>query len=467
MPNLKQILKNIEKYLRSNNFRTRLRKGQKSIFRALFNFLNDGNKAGYFKLPSGVGKTNIAIELVRAGGFKKVLFLVPTLTLVNQTVKRFHKFHPEVSVDVFHGSRKEMGKTITVATYQSFQRRTNFPVDLNEFDLVIWDEAHLALSEGRQKIMSLFDDETIHLGLTASDKYDEVKGVSNLMPCIAEMEIEEAIKLGLLCSVQCWLARSGIDIGNISFTNQNDYDLRHQKRVLDVDRRNNLAKDIYINYLNGQTCLITCINIEHAIRVAEIFKNAGVKAEAVWGSTTKYYLPKAELHKRLDDFKTGKLQIVTTVNLIDTGFDNTLISALINLRITGSLVKATQRAGRTLRLFNNGDSELPIPQQMIKLFGGKLSTVIDLLDEYGNHGFRPVLFSDILQNAIVLSPGMAEVQPSNSPTKDHFLWPSGTGINDPRVITDLTLVAQITNEMTTFENLPVADSNGVVFLPTG
>jgi len=461
---LKRLLKNLEKYLNSQEFQTRLRKGQKSIFRELYAFLKKGNKEGYFRLPSGVGKTNIAIELIRAGGFKKVLFMVPTLTLVDQTVKRFNQFHPGVAVDVYHGARKSMEQPITVATYQSIQRITDFPVDPNDFDLIIWDEVHLALSPGRQQIIAHFNDQTIQIGLTASDRYNLDKGVTDLMPLIADMEIEEAVRLGLLCAVQCWLAQSGIDISQIGYTRQKDYDLRHQKRVLDVDRRNKLARDVYMNYLHGQTCLITCINIAHAIRVAEIFKREGVAAEAVWGASNRYYLPKAELRKRLEDFQTGKLQVVTTVDLIDTGFDNTLISALINLRITGSLVKATQRGGRTLRLFSDQDMTLPVPQTMVEHFGGKLSTVVDIVDEYHNHGFRPILFADILRNIVVLSPGM-EIRGGNGSSDLDFLWPAGTGIIDPRIITDVTRIAQITAAMSTFDNLPVANEDGFVFLP--
>ena len=465
----KEILSNLRKYIYSKNFQ-RLWPGQRNIFIALYNFLKKGNLLGYLKLPSGIGKTNLAIELTNAGKFKKVLFLVPTLTLVDQTDKRYRTFGDDiVSISNFTGTRKDMDGQIIIATYQSIQRLSEFPIKPSTFDLVIWDEVHEALSDARQGIMRFFSKDTIHIGLTASDKYSNSKEVKNLMPLIAEMEIEEAIKLKLLCAVQCWIAETNIDISKITICGyglNKDYDLKMQKRVIDVTRRNQAAVEIYRRFLNNQTALVTCININHAIKVADIFQRAGISSQAVWGANQDNPLPKRELRQRLEDFKTGIIKVMTTVDLIDKGFDNTLLSALINLRITSSVVKATQRGGRELRLFSEDDKNLAFVRQMIKKFGGKLATVVDFLDECGNHNFRPVLFADILKKAAIYPTDMEDRQgDGDGGGGDGYLWPPGDDRVRIRLITDVTQVAKITSKMTTYDNLPVANEDGLLFLP--
>jgi len=458
----REILRNLKRFIQSKDFK-QLWRGQRNIFIALYNFLKKGNLLGYLKLPSGIGKTNLAIALTNAGQFKKVLFLVPTLTLVDQTDKRYRKFGKDIiSISTFTGTKKEMDGQIIIATYQSMQRLEKLPIDPSSFDLVIWDEVHEALSDARQKIMRFFGEDTIHLGLTASDKFDDSKEVANLMPLIAKMEIEEAIKLGLLCAVQCWIAKTNIDISKI-IRRGNDYDIKTQKRYIDVTRRNQAAVYIYSRFLKGQTALVTCINVNHAIKVAEIFQRAGIPSQAVWGSTQDNPLPKRELKQRLEDFKNGKIKVMTTVDLIGTGFDNTLLTALINLRITSSVVKATQRGGRVLRIFSQEDENQQFVRKMIKKSGGKLATVVDFLDECHNHGYRPVLFRDILQKVAIYPPAMKKFQGNGD--GDGYLWPPGDDRVSIKLITGVTQVAKITSKMTTYDNLPVADKRGIILVP--
>lgn len=462
---LKELTANILNFINRGNLDERLglRPGQAGIFQAMCKFFQTGEKKGYIKIPSGVGKTNLAIWLAMACAAPRILFLVPLLNLVDQTQKRFKKLDANAQVDTFFGGQNKASAPIVVATYQKMQRLRE-DINPQDFDLVIWDEAHEALSEKRQKLFELFGPDTIHLGLTASDTYNPEKKVSDFMPKIHNMELEEAIKLGILAGVQCWIARTNLDIGKIEIVSK-EYDPRTQARIIDIARRNEAAVEIYKKYLNGQTCLVTTININHAIKVAELFQKAGIRAEAVWGNTGEHPISKKTIQQRLDDFCSGQIQVLTTVDLIDKGFDNTLLTALINLRLTASVVKATQRGGRVLRLFNGNDQDQDFVQKMISQFNGKLATVVDFLDDCHNHGFRPVLFSDILEGSYRLPPTMNE-RAVLGIKREVNLWPTDLDIDlQVELITDLTEVARVTQEMTSYDHLPVADQNGIVFLP--
>ncbi len=470
--NKKQLLENIAIYLKSRVSDVRLRSGQKGIFQALYYFLQTQDE-GYFKLPSGIGKTNLAIELGEAGKFKKILFMVPTLVLMEQTKRRFKKFTDVKEIDFFFGAKKGTDAKVVIGTYSSLQNQ-NDKKKFKNFDLIIWDEVHETLTPKRRAIKKLFKKDAIHLGLTASDAYNELKKVDLVMPCIYEMSIEEAIKLNMLAGVRCWIAQTNIDISSITIC-RGEYDPKKQSRVIDVARRNQAAVDIYQKFLNGQTCIVSAINIAHAIKIAKMFNQSGIPAEAIYANSGQYKMSKKKREAILEKFRAGELKVVTSVNILDRGFDNTLVSALINLRITGSLVKATQRGGRVLRLFNGNDDRWPIVKQMINRFGGKLATIIDFLDECQNHQFRPVLFSDILNGVQVLPEAMEEkikqIDPENSDLdikvkpRNDYLWPTDAEGVKIKLITDLTEVARITQSVTSFAHLPVANEDGIVFLP--
>lgn len=461
----KDLTANILNFIEDGQWDKRLglRSGQAGIFHAMCRFFQTGEKKGYIKIPSGVGKTNLAIWLAMACAAPKVLFLVPRVILVEQTIRRFKKLYTHQDIAGYFGGQNDSSYPIVVATYQKMQRLRD-DIKTQEFDLVIWDEVHEALSEKRQNLFEIFGPETIHLGLTASDIFNPEKKVSDFMPKIHNMELEEAIKLGILAGVQCWIARTNLDIGKIEIINK-EYDPRTQARIIDIGRRNQAAVDIYQKYLAGQTCLVTTININHAIKVAELFQKAGIRAEAVWGNTGEHPISKKLIQQRLDDFRSGKIQVLTTVDLIDKGFDNTLLSALINLRLTASVVKATQRGGRVLRLFNGHDDLQEFVKKMIAQFNGKLATVVDFLDDCHNHGFRPVLFADILKGSYRLPPSMNE-RAVLGIKRETNLWPTDMDITfQVELITDVTEVARVTQEMTSYDHLPVADPNGIVFLP--
>jgi len=458
----KELTANILNFIKDGQWDQRLglRSGQAGIFQAMCRFFQTGEKRGYIKIPSGVGKTNLAIWLAMACAAPRILFLVPRLNLVDQTIKRFKKLWATQEIGGYFGAQNKASAPIVVATYQKMQRLQS-DVNTQEFDLVIWDEVHEALSPKRQRLFKLFNEETIHLGLTASDTYNTDKKVANIMPKIHNMELEEAIKLGILAGVQCWIARTNLDIGKIEVV-KGDYDARTQARIIDIGRRNKAAVDIYQKHLAGQTCLVTTININHAIKVAQLFQKAGIKAEAVWGNTTENPISPKVIKQRLDDFRSGKIQVLTTVDLIDKGFDNTLLSALINLRLTASVVKATQRGGRVLRLFNGHDDLQAFVKKMFAQFNGKLATVVDFLDDCHNHGFRPVLFSDILKGSYKLPPAMDE-RAVLGIKREVNLWPTDLDIDFQVEL--ITEVARVTREMTSYDHLPVADPNGIVFLP--
>src|SRR3989344_1372495 len=85
---------------------------QQEVFSELRDFLEQGEKSGYIKLPTGSGKTIIFkrfLEAVRA----RSLIIVPNNVLVDQTVKQLNKSALNGDVGVVNMDSKEFGSKYT------------------------------------------------------------------------------------------------------------------------------------------------------------------------------------------------------------------------------------------------------------------------------------------------------------------------------------------------------------------
>lgn len=106
--------------------------------------IGDGARRVCLQLPTGGGKTVIAAGIVNAALAKgrRVLFTVPAIALVDQTVERFRESGiDEIGVIQSDHWMTDWSKPVQVASVQTLQRRWaegKFP----RSDLVIVDEAH-------------------------------------------------------------------------------------------------------------------------------------------------------------------------------------------------------------------------------------------------------------------------------------------------------------------------------------
>jgi DNA repair protein RadD len=118
-----------------------LRDYQQSAIDMLRDSLRRGKKRPVVMAPTGAGKTVIAaaiINMARQKG-KKVIFCVPMLSLIDQTVERFYA-NGIYDVGVIQGMHEltDWRMPVQVCSIQTLMRRK-----IPEADLVIVDEAHV------------------------------------------------------------------------------------------------------------------------------------------------------------------------------------------------------------------------------------------------------------------------------------------------------------------------------------
>lgn len=99
----------------------------------------------------------------------------------------------------------------------------------------------------------------------------------------------------------------------------------------------------YSEGYSEQSAIVFCKSVNHAEETAKEFRTQGVEARAV-----HYYIGKRDRGVTLENFKNGKITVLTTCNLLSEGFDSPKTKLGILLRRTNSLSLFLQQASRVL-----------------------------------------------------------------------------------------------------------------------
>ena len=152
--------------------RTKLRSYQE---RALRRWI-DAGKRGVVVLPTGAGKTLVAVKAIETIGLS-ALVVVPTLDLMLQW-KGVLEQELGLQVGAIGGEYDDL-RAVTVITYDSAYLRAS---ELgNKFFLLIFDECHHLPSEGYRQIAEMFAS-PYRLGLTATPERED--GLEKLLPTL-------------------------------------------------------------------------------------------------------------------------------------------------------------------------------------------------------------------------------------------------------------------------------------------
>jgi len=369
---------------------------------------------GYISLPTGVGKTVLFTELVKATGLR-TLVLTPTKLLINQTEAAFSKFGDEdISIGKVYSGEKNGDEQITLTTYASFVRHTkrgDSPhIAPGQYDLIILDEAHRALAAETRKALASYPD-AIQIGFTATEDYSERRRLRSLLPHqIHKMSIKEAIEHSLIAPFTNVLVETDVDASDIRVNATNEYEAGDLEKVINTDKRNGIALELYLKHFRGMKTIIFCNGVNHAQAVADLFRNGGVSALAVHGGLSTDAQTEAKAAFAYEG--PYGVDVLTNDKLLAEGFDVPSAAVCINLSPTLSRVRAQQRGGRVLRL----DPARP----------NKHAYIVDFVDQ--NYRKPPVLFSD---------PKVAELaQIGNTATSIFANLPSDEVLIGGKLVTD-------------------------------
>ena len=298
-----------------------------------------GKRRVVIQSPTGSGKTVIAaaiVNMARDKG-KRIIFAVPALSLIDQTVERFRQ-NGIFEIGVMQGQHEmtDYDQPVQVCSVQTLARRQP-----PKADLVILDEAHV--------MFKLYDDwmnrpewkKVPFIGLTATPWAKGMGAPGRWDDLIIGSTLQELIELGHLSDFRCY-APAHPDLAGVK-TIAGDYDPKGLGHAMD---KAPLVADIVSTWLErGENRATICfaVNRVHAKHIQTQFIDAGVRAEYMDAYT--------DLEDRGDivrRFGNGDVQVICNVGVLTTGFDAD-VRCIILARPTKSEILYVQMIGRGLR----------------------------------------------------------------------------------------------------------------------
>jgi type I restriction enzyme, R subunit len=155
-----------------------LRDYQTQAIKSIQQAVAGGKKRFLFEMATGTGKTLTSAAIIKlfikTQNASRVLFLVDRLELENQAYKNFRTYlSPDITTYIFKEHKDDWSRAeVVVTTIQSIMHDNKFEeiFNPNDFDLIISDEAHRAIS-GAGSSRNVFEYFSGYkLGLTATPK---------------------------------------------------------------------------------------------------------------------------------------------------------------------------------------------------------------------------------------------------------------------------------------------------------
>lgn len=135
---------------------------------------------------------------------------------------------------------------------------------------------------------------------------------------------------------------------------QIDFHQAYKIFIVENDARNNYLIDVMIDWMNeGHSILGLVTRIEHAERVMALLEARGYK-EGLHYRYADGKTPKKVRSEIIDDYREGKFPILLGTSIFDVGFNAKNASRVVRFNAGASEVREPQRAGRTVRMREDG-----------------------------------------------------------------------------------------------------------------
>lgn len=294
-------------------------------------------------LATGTGKTEIAIGLLPKYP-KGVLFITPRDVLVGQTVERFRLRGVQCGVEQ-GGERSD--ESVTVACYNSLLSRRRYERYIGTIDLVIVDEVHTNFSRrALQMLDSLTQGGVRLLGLTASPERAKGDPLTSFYGRVAYFYgIREATNDGWLVPAKVWLSIvKEMDLSHIRSRRFGDFDQDELARIMAQESVVQAIASLIADHYDNQPSVVFAASIRQTELLIDVLARRGIQAVMVHSM-----MDANERRMHLDDFESGRINIIVNVGVLTLGWDSPRVRKLFLARPTKSKAVYVQQYGRGTR----------------------------------------------------------------------------------------------------------------------
>jgi len=309
----------------------------------------ESNKPGLIVLSTGAGKTVVMAD-VAARNTSRTLIILPSTELREQTIEKLKETNPDLDIGSVQGSLDEVSNKIVCSTRQSLTHskstRIQRMISYGEFGLIIFDEAHQAVSQ-ISKILSKIDTTKSKIvGFTATPFSKDITNV--FKEILYSKDILYMIDNNYLVEPKVIQISTKTSLAGVK-TTAGEFNQRSLELTVNNDYRNDLIVKAYKEFASDRKhTLVFASGIEHCEDLTKEFINQGIKCNNI-DST----LSQVDRDKVLKQYKTGKIDVLCNVGVLTTGFDDPQTNCIIYARPTKSKILFTQILGRGLRIFKD------------------------------------------------------------------------------------------------------------------
>ncbi|GAA4443311.1 DEAD/DEAH box helicase [Novipirellula rosea] len=360
-----------------------LRNYQQAAVDAVYDHLRNRDDNPVAVLPTGAGKSLVLAKIASDAVNQwngRVLILAHVKELLDQNADKIRRLCPDINVGLYSAGlkKRDTNTPVLVAGIQSVYKRA---CDLNPFDLVIVDEAHLISKKGDGMYRRfLADCKVINphvrvIGLTATPfRLDSGMICSPdhfLNHVCYEIGIKELIRDGYLCPLVSKAGVNRADFGGLHLRAGEFVSEEVESLVNDDALVSAACAEIVKLTVDRWAVLIFASSVAHGRRVVEVLRvNHGIECGFVTGET-----PADERDELLARFRgdaptsllgADPLRFLCNVNVLTTGFDAPRVDCVVMLRPTMSPGLLYQCVGRGFRLHSDKQNCLVLD------FGGNI-----------------------------------------------------------------------------------------------
>jgi superfamily II DNA or RNA helicase len=412
----------------------KLRDYQQSVYNSIKKAFKTQKKL-VIVLPTRSGKTVLFSEIARKfeNANKPVLILTHRQEIFEQTFDKLTDF--KISAGQIKRGKAlsknliQLGMIQTVHNLIKRQERIKNEHKFKNVDLIrkpaliVIDEVHHSTSNTWKAVLNYFDD-VPRFGFTATPERLDGSGL---------VELFETLIIGKSTQWMIdnyWLSnpvhlrpQSSLDKENLK-KRAGDYDKRSMSEIMKKHVVCGQVVKYYRVFFNGAPVIVFCCTIDHAEKMTEAYKADGWRAVVIHGKMTK-----AQRNEAMGGFKTGKYQILLSVDLIGEGVDVPACAGVQILRKTASLALYLQMAARGLTpIYADGYNLEDKTQRRIALQKGKPNSIIlDHAGNYWNHGKITKTRDWSINHKKRNNREKTKIKKVECP-KCHFTWEIGTKI---------------------------------------
>ena len=361
-----------------------LRPYQHEAVAAVYDHLRRRDDHPCVVLPTASGKTPVMAAICRDTAQQwngRVLVLAHVKELLEQTAGTLLRMAPELDIGIYSAGlkRRDTEHAVIVAGIQSVFRRA---AELDRFDLVMVDEAHMIPPEGDGMYRTFLAEAKVvnpHVrlvGLTATPyrmTSGMICGPDNLLNDVCyEAGVRELIVQGYLSALRSKAGLVRADTTGLHIRG-GEFIAGEVEALMDTEQLVRAAcAEIVGQTADRRSVLIFASGVEHGRHVVETLRSEhGLECGFVTGNTSA-----ADRQRLIARFRgqatgdlfdrAGPLKYLCNVNVLTTGFDAPNVDCVALLRPTNSPGLYYQMVGRGFRLAPGKDDCLVLD------FGGNI-----------------------------------------------------------------------------------------------